>query len=148
MTEVLSLRWDWIDWGRGVGRLSGSKTGPKLLYIPARAMSILEGVRNRAQKEHPESPFVLPGDRSRKHFQGLFYPWLRIRTIARLGDLRIHDLRHVFASTAVSAGDSLYIVGKILGHRQLSTTQRYAHLALKPIQEVANRTAERLVQYF
>jgi integrase len=146
MTEILSLRWDWIDKGRGVGRLPDSKTGPKLLFLPQRAMFILEELSNRIHVEYPGSPFVLPGDRPWSHFQGLFHPWRRVRTIARLNDLRIHDLRHVFASTAVSAGDSLYMVGRILGHRQPSTTQRYAHLSIGPVLEVANRTASRLAK--
>lgn len=147
MTEILSLRWGWIDRGRGVARLPDSKTGPKLLFLPERAMVILEELETRVKKECPNSPFVLPGDRPFTHFQGLFHPWQRIRTVAGLEDLRIHDLRHVFASTAVSAGDSLYMVGKILGHRQSATTQRYAHLAIEPVREVVNRTADRLVQY-
>jgi integrase len=147
MTEILSLRWDWIDKGRGVAHLPDSKTGPKLLFLPELAMVLLEEIDARVRKHCPTSPFVLPGDRPGTHFQGLFYPWRRIRAIARLNDLRIHDLRHVFASTAVSAGDSLYIVGKILGHRQASTTQRYAHLAVGPVREVVNRTAEHLSRY-
>jgi integrase len=147
MTEILSLRWDWIDKGRGVAHLPDSKTGPKLLFLPELAMVLLEDLHAHVRKHYPTSPFVLPGDKLGTHFQGLFYPWRRVRAIARLNDLRIHDLRHVFASTAVSAGDSLYIVGKILGHRQASTTQRYAHLAVGPVREVVNRTAERLARY-
>ncbi len=146
MTEVLSLQWDWIDKTRGVARLPDSKTGPKLLYLPEIAILLLDKLKTRVDNEHRGSPFVLPGDRSTTHFQGLFPPWQRIRSIARLNALRIHDLRHVFASTAVSAGDSLYMVGKILGHRQPSTTQRYAHLAIGPVRDVVNRTAEQLFQ--
>jgi len=147
MTEILSLRWDSIDKDRGIARLPDSKTGPKLLFFPEQAIVLLEQVRIRLEKEHWASPFVLPGDRPLKHFQGLFQPWRRIRAIARLESLRIHDLRHVFASTAVSAGDSLYIVGRILGHRQPATTQRCAHLDVAPVQAVVNRTAKRLSKY-
>jgi hypothetical protein len=67
-----------------------------------------------------------------------------VRALAALPDLRIHDLRHAFASVAVAGGDSLFIVGKLLGHRQASTTERYAHLAPDPAKAVADRTAERL----
>jgi integrase len=147
MTEVLSLRWSWIDSRLGIARLPDSKTGPKLLYLPEHAMLVLGELRKRVTKEYPNSPFVLPGNRPSTCFQGLFHPWSRIRFLAGLHDLRIHDLRHVYASTAVSEGDSLYIVGRILGHRQLSTTERYAHLAIGPVREVANRTAAKLARF-
>jgi site-specific recombinase XerD len=64
--------------------------------------------------------------------------------VAGLTDIRIHDLRHSFASIAVSGGDSLYLVGKLLGHRQSRTTERYAHLTDDPVRAVANRTSERI----
>ena len=87
---------------------------------------------------------MLPGDRVGSHFIGIQKPWQRVRAVAGLPDLRIHDLRHAFASVAVASGDSLFIAGKILGHRQASTTERYAHLAPDPAKAVADRTAERL----
>lgn len=142
--EILSLRWSWIDWRLKVARLPDSKTGPKILFLPEPAVQLLVTLKERVNCEYPSSPFVLPGDRASTHFQGLFNAWQRIRTVARLEDLRIHDLRHVYASTAISSGDSLYIVGRILGHRQQATTERYAHLALEPVREVANRTAAKL----
>jgi site-specific recombinase XerD len=67
-----------------------------------------------------------------------------LRDVAGLNDLRIHDLRHSFASIAVSGGDSLYLVGKVLGHRQSRTTERYAQLKDDPLRAVANRTSERI----
>jgi integrase len=142
--EILTLRWVWIDWRLGIARLPDSKTGPKTLFLPEPALRLLEELRARVQCDYPRSPFVLPGDRGVTNFQGLFGAWQRIRTIARLKDLRLHDLRHVYASTAVSSGDSLYIVGRILGHRRSETTQRYAHLAIDPVRQVANRTATKL----
>jgi integrase len=144
MNEILTLRWSWIDWQLGIARLPDSKTGPKTLYLPEPALQLLEEVKARVRRDCPRSPFVLPGDRGTTNFQGLFHPWQRIRTIARLTNLRLHDLRHVYASTAVAGGDSLYIVGRILGHRRSETTQRYAHLAIDPIRQVANRTAFKL----
>jgi integrase len=147
MTEILSLRWAWIDKRLGVARLPDSKTGPKILYLPELVTPLLEETRKRGTEEYPYSPFVLPGNRAPTHFQGLFHPWRRIRAVAGLHDLRIHDLRHVYASTAVSDGDSLYIVGRILGHKRSSTTERYAHLAIGPVRAVANRTATKLAQF-
>jgi len=144
LNEILTLRWSWIDWRLAIARLPDSKTGPKILFLPDAAILLLEELKLRVEREYPRSAFVLPGDRISTNFQGLFYAWQRIRTIADLKDLRIHDLRHVYASTAVSDGDSLYIVGRILGHRRSETTQRYAHLAIDPVRRVANRTAAKL----
>ena len=144
MTEILSLRWAWIDWNLGIARLPDSKTGAKTLFLPRPVIDLLRKIESRVGKEFPESPFVLPGNRSATHFQGLQHAWQRIRIVARLKDVRIHDLRHAYASTAVARGDSLYIVGRILGHRRAETTQRYAHLAVEPILEVADRTAARI----
>jgi site-specific recombinase XerD len=70
--------------------------------------------------------------------------WQRIRGLAELDDVRIHDLRHAHASIAVAGGESLYIVGKMLGHSQAVTTQRYAHLAIDPVLAAASRTAQRI----
>ena len=101
----------------------------------------------RALAELPRqegSPYVLPAERGDGHFVGIQKPWQRIRAAAGLDDVRIHDLRHSFASIAVSGGDSLYLVGKVLGHRQSRTTERYAHLKDDPLRAVANRTSERI----
>jgi site-specific recombinase XerD len=92
------------------------------------------------------NPFALPGERKGAQFAGIQKAWQRIRHIAGLDDLRIHDLRHGFASVAVQSDESLYLVGRLLGHRQIGTTERYAHLAATPLQAVADRTAERLLQ--
>ena len=139
LSEILTLRWEWIDAAVGVARLPDSKTGAKNLYLPPGALAVLEVLPRMAGNSH-----VLPGDRPGASFVGIQKPWQRIRALAGLPDLRIHDLRHAFASTAVAAGDSLFIVGKLLGHRQASTTERYAHLAPDPAKAVADRTAERL----
>jgi integrase len=147
MTEILSLRWIWIDWSLGIARLPDSKTGAKTLFLPRPVIKLLREIESRVGKESPESPYVLPGNRSGTHFQGLQHAWQRIRTVARLKDVRIHDLRHAYASTAVARGDSLYIVGRILGHRRTETTQRYAHLAVDPVLEVADRTATLIASF-
>lgn len=134
--EILSLQWAWIDWERGVARLPDSKTGRRNLILTEQALQLLKRIESLAN-----SPFVIPGNRAHSHFIGIQRPWQRIRRKAGLDDLRIHDLRHTFASYAVANGDSLYIVGSILGHRQSVTTQRYAHLSVGPVRDVANRTA-------
>jgi len=139
LSEILTLRWDWIDTAQGVARLPDSKTGAKNLYLPPGALAVLAIL-----PRFNANPHVLPGDRPGAAFIGIQKPWQRVRALAGLPDLRIHDLRHAFASTAVAGGDSLFIVGKLLGHRQASTTERYSHLAPDPAKAVADRTAERL----
>ncbi len=139
LSEILSLRWDWIDVLQGIARLPYSKTGPKNLYLPPGALAVLEAMPRIADNSH-----VLPGERAGAYFVGIQKPWQRVRALAGLPGLQLHDLRHAFASVAVAGGDSLFIIGKILGHRHASTTERYAHLAPDPAKAVADRTAARL----
>jgi integrase len=138
-SEILTLRWEYIDLEQGIARLPDSKTGAKTLYLPPGALSVLSGLPRLAG-----NPYVLPGDRAGAHFVDIAKPWQRIRSAAGLPTLRLHDLRHGFASVAVAGGDSLFIVGKLLGHRQAATTQRYAHLAPDPLRSVANRVGDRI----
>jgi integrase len=139
LSEILSLRWEWIDFERACLMLPDSKTGAKTVPLGAPALRAL------AQFPRQEgSPYVLPAERGDGHFVGIQKPWQRIRAAAGLNDVRIHDLRHSFASIAVSGGDSLYLIGKVLGHRQSRTTERYAHVKDDPVRAVADRTAERI----
>lgn len=151
LSEVLHLQWDWIDFGRGVARLPDSKTGAKNLHLSPPALDVLHALPRLAG-----SPFVLPADRagrrpadaarepSPRPFVGVHHPWKRICRLADLPGLRIHDLRHAFASLAVANNEALYLVGAVLGHRQATTTERYAHLTADPVKAVADRTAERV----
>jgi site-specific recombinase XerD len=79
------------------------------------------------------NPYVLPGDVKEGHFVGLPKIWTRIRSIIGLHDVRLHDLRHSFASVGTDEGDSLQVIGRLLGHSKITTTQRYAHLSLDPV---------------
>lgn len=72
-------------------------------------------------------------------------PWETIRASAGLDDVRLHDLRHSFASIGVSSGDSLPIIGALLGHANPKTTQRYAHVARNPVREAADRIAQNIL---
>ena len=139
LSEILGLRWDWIDIQAGTARLPDSKTGAKTLYLSAPALAVLAGL-----PRVEGNPHVLPGERPGAPLAPPQKAWQRIRRTAGLPDIRMHDLRHAFASTAVAAGDSLFIVGKLLGHRQSGTTERYSHLAPDPARAVADRTGERL----
>lgn len=83
-----------------------------------------------------------------QHVTDLQKPWRRIRKSAKIEDVRIHDLRHTFASVAVSHGESLYMAGRLLGHTQAQTTMRYAHLATNPIQNASERVCDVIAQSF
>lgn len=137
LSEILSLEWTWIDFERACLRFPDSKTGAKVVPLGAPALRVLVSLPRQQG-----SPYVLPAERGSGHFIGIQRVWQRIRAAAGLCDARIHDLRHSFASIAVSGGDSLYLIGKVLGHRQGSTTERYAHLRDDPLRGVANRTSE------
>ncbi len=137
-SEILTLKWEHVDTERGCLRLPDSKTGAKVIPLGAAALEALSKI-----PRIEGNPYVLPGLEGR-HFVGLQRTWERIRKRAGLEDVRLHDLRHSWASVAVAGGDSLYLVGKVLGHQQASTTERYAHLADDPLKAVADKTAGRI----
>ena len=91
-----------------------------------------------------DNPYVITGDIERQHLTDMQKPWRRIRKLAELPDVRIHDLRHTFASSGVALGQGLPIIGRLLGHTQPQTTARYAHLAAAPALEVADKISENL----
>jgi integrase len=82
--------------------------------------------------------FVICGEKAGRHLVNLEKPWRRIRSTAKLEDVRLHDLRHSFASVAASGGQSLVVIGKLLGHSQPATTARYAHLADDPVKAASD----------
>ena len=82
---------------------------------------------------------ALPEESGGMAFQGTEKVWRKLRQAPSLADLRIHDLRHSFASSGLSAGDSLAMIGKLLGHADVKTTARYAHLADDPVKQAAAR---------
>ena len=119
--------------------LPDSKTGRKAVYLSAPALDVL------SKLPHVEgNPFVICGDKPAAHLVNLEKPWRRIRAKAELDDVRIHDLRHSFASVAASGGLSLPMIGKLLGHTQAATTERYAHLAADPVRAANEAIGERI----
>ena len=136
LNEILTLRWDYIDMELGQARLPDSKTGAKTLHLPPPALAVLQDIG-----KEKGNPFVIVGQRTGTHLVNLNKPWRAIRSEAGLDDVRIHDLRHAFASIAVSSGMGLPIIGKILGHSQPQTTARYAHLAADPVKKAAAKVA-------
>jgi len=136
-SEILSLRWDWVDVERGCLRLPDSKTGAKLVPLAAAAIELLNGLPRASE-------YVLPAGKGTGHYTGLQKDWERVRVRAGLLGLRLHDLRHSFASFAVADGHTLFMIGKVLGHKQARTTEGYAHLTADPLRAVADRTAARI----
>lgn len=135
LSEILTLRWEHVDLARGCLRLPDSKTGAKTVYLNRAAGAVLEGLpRDR-------SGWVLPGAKPDAHLVNLQKPWRRLRGAAGLEDLRLHDLRHSFASVAAGLGEGLHMIGKLLGHSQPGTTHRYAHLAADPVKAASERVA-------
>jgi integrase len=122
LSEILTLKWSYIKGKMAV--LPDSKTGPKTLYLFPPAIKVLKQI-----PVVDGNPYVIVGRVPGHHLTDLEKPWRRIRKRAGLDDVRIHDLRHTFASLAVGQGMSLPMIGKLLGHQQVQTTARYAHLA-------------------
>ena len=133
-SEILSLRWEHVDFEHQCLRLPDSKSGAKVVPLGAPALALLAGLPRTEGNPH-----VLPGASEEGYFVGLPKIWRRVRARAGLEGVRLHDLRHSFASVGAVGGDSLLIIGKLLGHRQSATTQRYAHLSDDPLKSSADR---------
>ena len=129
----MTLKWDYVDFEGMALHLPDSKTGAKTVHIGAPAIEVLSKIERL-----DENPWVITGKNPGAHLTDLQPPWRRIRKRAGIEDVRIHDLRHTFASTAVAAGQGLPMIGKLLGHTQVQTTARYAHLAADPVKDAAN----------
>lgn len=141
LSEILTLKWDYLHLDRGLILLPDSKTGAKPLTLNEAAIEVLMKVPRLAS-----NPFVIVGMVPGSHIVNLQKPWRRVRAAAGLDDVRIHDLRHSFASVAASAGGSLLLIGKLLGHSQAQTTARYAHLADNPVRALNRDVGERIAR--
>jgi integrase len=137
--EIQTLKWSYLDLDTCLAFLPDSKTGRKTLYLGSVAVRLLRTIPRRR-----DNPYVVTGDVEGQHLTDMQKPWRRIRRLAELPDVRIHDLRHTFASSGVELGQGLPIIGKLLGHSQPQTTARYAHLAASPALEVADKISENL----
>jgi integrase len=133
LREVLNAKWTEVDLERGVLRLADSKTGRKTIYLSDAAIAIVKGL-TRIE----DNPYLIVGDKEGSNRSDIKRPWEAIRKAADLNELRLHDLRHSFASFGAGASLGLPIIGKLLGHSQASTTQRYAHLDADPLHRAAN----------
>lgn len=134
--EITNLKWDEVDLERGLLRLEMSKVGPRVVPLGDAAAAFIKSL----PRAHPR--WVFPSTRGIGPIVGIQKAWTELRTAAGLDGVRLHDLRHSFASQAVTGGASLYLTGTILGHRQSSTTERYAHLQTEYVRRIASDVAQ------
>ena len=135
MSEIRDLRWEYVK--NDCIELPDAKTGGRVVPLGPEARAVLSAI-----PREEDNPWVIAGHLPGSHLTDLQRPWRRIRKQADLEEVRIHDLRHSFASRALALGESLTMIGKLLGHTQVQTTARYAHLARDSIQTAAARITE------
>ena len=136
VSEILTLRWDDVDRTHRVLRLRDSKTGPRMVPLTGPVAAVLDGI-----PRVPGSDHVIVGKRFGAAVSTIFDYWERIRSQAGLADVRMHDLRHNYASRALALGEGLPVIGRLLGHRHAVSTARYAHLMRDAEKAAAARVA-------
>jgi integrase len=137
--EIQGLKWSEVDFASGYLKLADSKTGQKAIPLNAGALQVLNDQERVAGNDH-----IFPAFRGTGHYEGTPKVWERIRQKAGLTDVRLHDLRHSFASIAVAGGASLPIIGALLGHAHSATTQRYAHLSDDPLRAASEAVGKKI----
>lgn len=160
LSEVLSLKWEWIDLDMGTMRIPDTKSGALLVSLSEAATAILRELKEEAEaradcdsdnensddERREYNPYVITGQRKGAPLVNLQKPWRRIRALAKLDDVRLHDLRHTYASVGAGMGLSLPLLGRLLGHTQAATTSRYAHLAQDPVRIAANEIGDEILR--
>ncbi|MBL4725158.1 MAG: tyrosine-type recombinase/integrase [Rhizobiaceae bacterium] len=137
--EILTLKWNYIDTDKSVLYLPDSKTGQKVVHLNAPALETLSKIPKIEGNE-----FVIVGKREGERLVNIRKIWFRICALAEIEGVRVHDLRHSFASVGASGGASLLIIGKLLGQTQAATTARYAHLADDPIKTANEKIGQEI----
>ena len=132
--EILNLRWSEVDFDRGALHLPDSKTGRKTILLNAPALAVLSSL-----PRVDGNPHVVPGSKAGAPLSDVNRPWDTVRRHAGLGNFRLHDLRHTFASFGASSNLGLPVIGKLLGHNQVATTARYSHLADDPLRRASEQ---------
>ena len=139
-SEIITLKWEDVDLEHDELRLRDSKTeAPEVPLSPA-DRKILVGLPRT-----PGNPWVIPGSSPGRRLGNLNPAWEIVREKAGLKEVRIHDLRHRFASRALARGHSLTMIGRLLGHRQPQTTAHYAHIAPHSVMSAAESIADSLL---
>ncbi len=137
LREILHMRWEDFDRDRGIVLVPDSKTGKKTIVLSDAAVAVIDDLSRAGD-------YIIAGQSPNKPRSDLKRPWGRIREAAAIGDVRLHDLRRSFASVGVGGGYGLPIMGKLLGHTQAKTTQKYAHLDAEPMRRVTNEIGRRI----
>jgi integrase len=140
LSEILTLRWQEVDFEKKCLNLSDSKTGKKVVYLSPVSLEVLQAVPRTEGNE-----YVIWGKKKESHLINLQKPWVRIRKKAGLENVRLHDLRHTFASVAAANGLSLPVIGALLGHKQTQTTARYAHLIGQTLLDATEKISNKMV---
>jgi integrase len=139
LREILHLKWEHVDLERGLLFLPDSKTGRKTVILNAPALALLSELKRLG-------PYVIPGDDPERPRADLKRPWDAVSKYAGLEGVRLHDLRHTYASFGAGSGLGLPVIGKLLGHSQASTTQRYAHLDNDPLRRATEHIGSQIAE--
>ncbi|MDE0002343.1 MAG: site-specific integrase, partial [Rhodospirillaceae bacterium] len=136
--EIAALEWDWIK-GKRI-RLPDSKSGPRTVWLSSAARAVIDAVPRYGE----DCPYVFPGRPPTRPIDTIAAQWNRIRDEADLPGLRLHDLRHSWASVAAMNGVGMVTIAKLLGHALVETTERYVHLSDRSVAEAADRVSGRI----
>ena len=136
--EIASLEWDWIKDKRI--HLPDSKSGPRTVWLSSAARAVIDAI----PRYGPDCPYLFPARPPARPIDNIAFQWDRIRTEAGLSGLRIHDLRHTWASTAAMNGVDMVTIAKLLGHALVETTERYVDLSDQSVADAADRVSNRI----
>ncbi|WP_409565621.1 tyrosine-type recombinase/integrase [Methylobacterium sp. E-045] len=137
LSEILTLRWSYVDEERSCLNLPDSKTGAQSIQLNGPALRVFHAIPRSSG-----NAFVIAGQKEGAHPVNSEQPWRHFRALAELEDVPLHDLRYSFASLGAEGGIGLPLIGGLRGHTRASTTARYAHLAADPLKQ-----ADELIGY-